>query len=318
MSEILQVKQETVTTDFTLPAWKPKPILPKEPTDRRVAGRQLLGAYDAHSGRRASTARRSAGTSIWVTVGFTADDLVVVAQNRIKKAAENGRISTRTDYWLDQVQSRRDGFCTFGANRAKTGGYCGSRLLSPTNDVPFPPVNWHPALNCSLDDPDAQLYATPTSVSTCCARCRSKVTGTVGSVSVIDTEARFNNAYLEANRSGIEHAKGVSVWFLVGFGGICVLLAIGALHLYIMLKHGWQKSDKPPTWSEIEDWMWGGGQEEGGWEEESGTESSYKPPRVSYGDDEEGQILQAATEAGIDMNDSAALSSFTIEWKRSH
>ena len=80
------------------------------------------------------------------------------------------------------------------------------------------------------------------------------MTGTVGSVSVIDTEARFNNAYLEANRSGIDHAKGVSVWFLVGFGGICVLLAIGALHLYIMLKHGWQKSDKV-TPSALQLWL---------------------------------------------------------------
>lgn len=138
-----------------------------------------------------------------------------------------------------------DGVCDFGANAAKTGGYCGSRLLTPTASMPFPPLTWHPALNCSLDDPDAQLYATPTSVSTCCQLCRTKINvSSVGAVTVMDIQARFNNAYLESNRSGIERSNGVSVWFLVAFGGVCVLLGIGALHLYIMLKHGWQKAKK--------------------------------------------------------------------------
>merc|ERR1711959_173488 len=76
LAEILKVKQETIVTSWKAAPWKPKPILPTEPTDRRAASRQLLGSDSgSSSGRRAG--RRGDGTYIWVTVGLTADDLVV-------------------------------------------------------------------------------------------------------------------------------------------------------------------------------------------------------------------------------------------------
>ena len=61
--------------------------------------------------------------------------------------------------------------------------------------------------------------------------------------------------------------------------------------------------------------MWG--EEDWGYEETGQVEmsSDYKPPQVSFGDDEEGQILQAATQAGVDMNDSQALIAFTKDFR---
>ena len=51
------------------------------------------------------------------------------------------------------------------------------------------------------------------------------------------------------------------------------------------------------------------------YEEEDTPALAYEPPKPSYGDDEEGQILEAAEVAGINMNDSQALIAFTKEWK---
>lgn len=74
-----------------------------------------------------------------------------------------------------------------------------------------------------------------------------------------------------------------------------------------------------PTWDDLQQWAWG----EGDWEEESGDvemsgSNSYSPPQGNFGDDEEGQILKAASKAGIDMNDSQALIAFTKEYKATH
>merc|ERR1712166_1487119 len=101
--------------------------------------------------------------------------------------------------------------------------------------------------------------------------------------------------------------KSISMWFMVCFGVAGVIVVIGAVHVYLMFKYGWDKSgiQAEEEWDEAYDEEY----------EEETPALAYEPPKPSYGDDEEGQILEAAEVAGINMNDSQALIAFTKEWK---
>lgn len=121
------------------------------------------------------------------------------------------------------------------------------------------------------------------------------------------------NVYAESTvDSEKSNQKSISMWFMVCFGVAGVVVVIGAVHIYLMFKYGWDKTDIAAE----EEWDEYYYDEEEGWEEEEEAQTpTYQPPKPSYGDDEEGQILEAAENAGINMNDSQALIAFTKDWK---
>jgi len=138
----------------------------------------------------------------------------------------------------------------------------------------------------------------------------------VGSTTLLTSHA-LPNAY-EATEEDQEKSnqKSISMWFMVCFGVAGVIVVIGAVHVYLMLKYGWDKTgiQEEEEWDE---WYDEEAYEEE-YEEEEQAAVAYEPPKPSYGDDEEGQILAAAEVAGINMNDSQALIAFTKEWKASN
>jgi len=131
--------------------------------------------------------------------------------------------------------------------------------------------------------------------------------------STLLTSHALPNVYTAAEQD-VEKSnqKSISMWFMVCFGVAGVLVVIGSVHVYLMFKYGWDKTgiEEEEYWDEWYD--------EEAYEEEEVEEQpavAYQPPKPSYGDDEEGQILAAAETAGINMNDSQALIAFTKEWK---
>jgi len=135
----------------------------------------------------------------------------------------------------------------------------------------------------------------------------------VGSTTLLTSHA-LPNAY-EATEEDQEKSnqKSISMWFMVCFGVAGVIVVIGAVHVYLMFKYGWDKSGIQAE-EEWDEWYDEEAYEEE-YEEEETPALAYEPPKPSYGDDEEGQILEAAEVAGINMNDSQALIAFTKEWK---
>lgn len=240
-----------------------------------------------------------------VSVGVSSDVTVAAVVTSINKAVESGELESRVDLAVNQTQVDRNKYCFLGSHagastQAGSGGYCGSVVGGAHNS--------NPGLDCALP-------GTVNGKTMCCVLCQKKILHPIGGSELLESHSNVN---LQA--AGIlgpnQATEGVSVWFLVAFGAAAVTMGTCAIHVYLMVRHGWNKQEKPPTLEELQAWVHGDDE----YYDEEYYEEEYAPPKPSvskptYGNDEEGRILAAADEAGIDMNDSAALIAFTKNFR---